>query len=168
MAGDGPKHRSVRFLLRRGLAALLLVFAVTSGALLLAELAPGDYAAQIGRSPAEIAAERARLGLDRPFLEQYTHWLRRSLTLDLVPGRTYAIPVSVAAGGTVKLSTSSPDFWDTIALLYGPDEDAFVGSDDDQAYFAAFDLIVPAGGTYMLHVTSFESVSTGDLVVKRS
>ena len=39
------------FLLRRGLAALLLVFAVTSGALLLAQLAPGDYASAVGTDP---------------------------------------------------------------------------------------------------------------------
>jgi peptide/nickel transport system permease protein len=84
----------VRFLLRRGLAALLLVFAVTSGALLLAQLAPGDYASLIGRTPAQVAAERARLGLDRPFLERYTHWLRRSLTLDLGESFQFQRPVT--------------------------------------------------------------------------
>lgn len=70
------------YLLRRGIAALLLVFAVTSGALLLAQLAPGDYASQFGLSVDEIAAQRHTLGLDRPFTEQYTRWLRRGLTLD--------------------------------------------------------------------------------------
>ncbi|MEO6239413.1 MAG: ABC transporter permease [Vicinamibacterales bacterium] len=70
------------YLLRRGIAALLLVFAVTSGALLLAQLAPGDYASQFGLSVDEIAAQRHSLGLDRPFTEQYGRWLRRSLTLD--------------------------------------------------------------------------------------
>lgn len=71
------------FLLRRGLAALLLVFTVTSGALLLAQLAPGDYGTDIGLSQEQIAAERHRLGLDRPFAEQYVGWLKRTLTLDL-------------------------------------------------------------------------------------
>lgn len=84
----------MRFLLRRGLAALLLVFAVTSGALLLAQLAPGDYAAQFGRDPAQIAAERHRLGLDRPIFEQYTHWLRRTLTLDLGESFHFQRPVT--------------------------------------------------------------------------
>src|SRR5262245_57681704 len=37
-----------------------------------------------------------------------------SLSLGLVPGRTYEIPVPVTAGQTVSVATSSPDFWDTI------------------------------------------------------
>jgi peptide/nickel transport system permease protein len=92
----------VRFLLRRGLAALILVFAVTSGALLLAQLAPGDYTAAIGRSPEEIAAERARLGLDRPVLEQYTRWLRRTLTLDLGESFQYQRPVTELVAGAAR------------------------------------------------------------------
>ena len=81
------------FFLRRGAAAAALVFVVASGALLLAQLAPGDYVAQFGRTPAQIAAERHRLGLDRPFLEQYGHWLKRSLTLDLGESFRYQRPV---------------------------------------------------------------------------
>jgi peptide/nickel transport system permease protein len=99
----------VRFLLRRGLAALILVFAVTSGALLLAQLAPGDYASQMGRTPEEIAAERARLGLDRPFLAQYAQWLRRTLTFDLGDSFQYQRPVTElvgdAAGNTAVLAS---------------------------------------------------------------
>lgn len=98
----------VRFLLRRGLAALVLVFAVTSGALFLAQLAPGDYASQIARTPEQIAAERARLGLDRPFFERYSHWLRRSLTFDLGESFQYQRPVTElvaeAAGNTAVLA----------------------------------------------------------------
>lgn len=101
----------MRFLLRRGLAALLLVFAVTSGALLLAQLAPGDYAAQFGRDPAQIAAERHRLGLDRPLFEQYTHWLRRTLSLDLGESFHYQRPVSSlvreGAANTAVLATTA-------------------------------------------------------------
>jgi ABC-type dipeptide/oligopeptide/nickel transport system permease component len=72
-----------RFLVWRVAAALLLVFAVASGAVLLAQIAPGDYAAAIGRDPVYIAAERHRLGLDLPVAQQYGRWLRRSLTFDL-------------------------------------------------------------------------------------
>jgi peptide/nickel transport system permease protein len=81
------------FLLRRGLAALLLIFTVTSGALVLAQLAPGDYASQPGRSPEQMAAERHRLGLDRPMAEQYVGWLKRTLTLDLGESFQYQRPV---------------------------------------------------------------------------
>jgi peptide/nickel transport system permease protein len=101
----------VRFLLRRGLGALVLVFAATSGALLLAQLAPGDYTSEIGRDPAQIAADRHRLGLDRPFLEQYTGWLRRSLTLDLGESFKYQQPVlglvRERAGNTAILATAA-------------------------------------------------------------
>ena len=81
------------FLLRRGLAALFLVFVVTSGALLLAQLAPGDYASDFGMSKDRIAAERHRLGLDRPIGEQYVGWLKRTLTLDFGASFQYQRPV---------------------------------------------------------------------------
>ena len=72
-----------RFLASRVAGAVLLVFAVASGAVLLAQLAPGDYAGSIGADPAFVAAERHRLGLDRPLVEQYTRWARRAVALDL-------------------------------------------------------------------------------------
>jgi peptide/nickel transport system permease protein len=83
----------VRFLLRRGIGAVLLVFAVASGAQLLAQLAPGDFTSALGRSAEEIAADRHRLGLDRPFAQQYAAWLKRSLTLDLGESFQYKRPV---------------------------------------------------------------------------
>jgi tetratricopeptide (TPR) repeat protein len=90
-----------------------------------------------------------------------------SRLLDLVPGRTYAIPIAVTAGETISIATKSRDFWDSIGVLLAPDGSPVVGSDDDNAYFAAFDWVAPETGTYMLHVTSFEAVSTGALVVTR-
>ena len=90
-----------------------------------------------------------------------------ALSLDLVPGRTYAIPVAVTAGETISISTGSPDFWDTIAVLQAPDGTPVVGSDDARKYFAAFDWVAEETGAYTLEVTSFESVSTGELVVTR-
>src|SRR5437588_12749290 len=100
------------FLLRRGLAALLLVFLVTSGALLLAQLAPGDYSSsQVGLSREQIAVERHRLGLDRPFAEQYVAWLTRTLTLDLGQSFQYQRPVlglvRTAAWNTAKLAIAA-------------------------------------------------------------
>ena len=102
----------MRFLLKRTFAAFLLVFATTSGALLLAQLAPGDYAdGAIARDPAQIAADRHRLGLDRPFLEQYTRWLTRTLTLDLGESFNYQRPVTEIVGeraaNTAVLATSA-------------------------------------------------------------
>ncbi|MBM3772162.1 MAG: hypothetical protein FJW27_12960 [Acidimicrobiia bacterium] len=62
------------YLARRLAVAALLVFTVASGALLLARLAPGDYATAslgVGATPEALAAARARYGLDRPVLAQY-------------------------------------------------------------------------------------------------
>ena len=42
-----------------------------------------------------------------------------------------------------------------------------IGADDADKYFAAFKWVAPASGTYGLWVTSFESVSTCELVVAR-
>jgi hypothetical protein len=90
-----------------------------------------------------------------------------SLSLDLVPGRTYEIPIPATAGETISIATSSKDFYDSIAVLLAPDGTPVVGSDDANAYFAAFDHVAEATGTYRLQVTSFEAVSTGKLVVTR-
>jgi tetratricopeptide (TPR) repeat protein len=90
-----------------------------------------------------------------------------SLNLDLVPGRTYEIPVPVTAGETVSVMTSSHDFWDSILVLRAPDGTLLLGSDDYAAYFAGFEWVAPQTATYYLQVTSFESINTGDLVVTR-
>lgn len=91
-----------------------------------------------------------------------------SLALELVPGRTYEVAIAATAGATISITTGSKDFWDSIAVLLGPDRTPVVGSDDDSGYHAAFDWVAPTTGTYWLQVTSFESVSTGTLAVKRS
>src|SRR5262245_55191598 len=92
-----------------------------------------------------------------------------TFTLPLVPGRTYAIPVAVTAGQTVSIDTSSPDpdLWDTIMVLDDPYGSPVVGADDTNGYYAALNWVAPATGTYTLRVTSFEAVTTGELVVTR-
>jgi tetratricopeptide (TPR) repeat protein len=90
-----------------------------------------------------------------------------SLTVNLLPGRAYEIPVFVAAGQTLSIATSSRDYWDTIAVLLAPDGTPVSGSDDENAYFAAFDRVAEATGTYRLRVTFFESWNSGELVVTR-
>jgi tetratricopeptide (TPR) repeat protein len=90
-----------------------------------------------------------------------------TLTLPVVPGRTYEIPVPVMAGQTLSILTSSRDFYDTILVLLAPDGTPVLGSDDYRQYFAGFQWVATASGTYRVRVTSFESVNTGDLVVSR-
>jgi tetratricopeptide (TPR) repeat protein len=91
-----------------------------------------------------------------------------SLALDLVPGRTYELPIPAIAGETISITTGpSVEIWDTIAVLLAPDGSPVVGSDDAKQYYAAFDWGATATGTYRLQVTSFESVGTGALPVTR-
>ena len=91
----------------------------------------------------------------------------QSMTLGLVPGRTYEIPVAVAAGEMISIATSSKDFWDTILVLLGPDGTPVLGSDDSKGYLAGIDWVAPVSGTYRIRVTSFESLNTGELLVVR-
>ena len=93
-----------------------------------------------------------------------------SLALDLVPGRTYEIPVAAIAGQTISITTNSPshEIYDSILVLLAPDGSPVVGSDDYNKCFAGFKgWVAGVTGTYRLQVTSFESVSTGELVVTR-
>lgn len=84
----------LRFVIRRALAAVLLVFLVSSAALWLAQAAPGDYTSRFDTDPRVLAAERHQLGLDRPAAQQYVDWLRRSLTLDMGESFRYHRPVT--------------------------------------------------------------------------
>jgi ABC-type dipeptide/oligopeptide/nickel transport system permease component len=81
------------FLVRRAIAALALVFIVTSSAVLLAGVSPGDYATSFGRTAEQIASERHRLGLDLPVGRQYTRWLTRAVTFDFGESFQYQQPV---------------------------------------------------------------------------
>jgi tetratricopeptide (TPR) repeat protein len=90
-----------------------------------------------------------------------------ALTLGLVPGRTYEIPLAVSAGEKVTISTSSRDFFDTILVVLAPDGSPVVTSDDHIRYFAGLNWVPNASGVYRMLVTSFESVNTGDMQVKR-
>ena len=91
-----------------------------------------------------------------------------SMGLAVGPGRTYEIPVVLAAGERLVLTTGSKDFWDTILVLLGPNGVPVVGADDTKGYFAGLDWVAPAAGTYRLRVSSFEAASTGTLVVTRN
>ncbi len=87
----------LKYLVRRAAVALAFVVLVSSLALLLVGLAPGDYASDlfggIGADPALVAAARAREGLDRPLPAQYAAWLGRALRLDFGRSLVYSRPV---------------------------------------------------------------------------
>jgi peptide/nickel transport system permease protein len=102
------------FLARRTAFALLLVFVVSSSALVLTRLAPGDATSELvgsGVSAASIAAERARLGLDRPLAAQYLDWLGRAARFDFGTSVMYGRPVGTLvaerAGNTAVLALTA-------------------------------------------------------------
>jgi peptide/nickel transport system permease protein len=119
-----PRFR--RYLLRRLGFAALLVFVVSSASLLLARLAPSDDAFATDR--AVIAAERHRLGFDKPLVEQYTDWLTRSVRFDFGESLRFRRPVGALirerAGRTALLGVSAL----ALATLVGIPLGVFTGS----------------------------------------
>jgi peptide/nickel transport system permease protein len=86
----------IRYTIRRLIFALFLVIAVSSAALILARLAPGDYASGslgIEARRETIQQTRARLGLDKPIAAQYRDWLAAALQLDFGRSLQYDRPV---------------------------------------------------------------------------
>ncbi|MGQ0735593.1 MAG: ABC transporter permease [Acidobacteriota bacterium] len=88
------------YLLRRLASALMLVAVVSSGAMVLTLLAPGDFTSELAfeTDQATLARRRSELGLDRPILVQYVDWVRRAARLDFGQSLLYARPVSTLVG----------------------------------------------------------------------
>ncbi len=119
------------YFLRRLAFAVLLVFVVSSGALLLTRLAPGDVTAELfgaGVNRDVVARERARYGLDRPLAVQYARWLLDAARLDLGTSIMYGRPVTElvarSAANTAILATSAL----ALATLVGLPLGVFAGS----------------------------------------
>ena len=100
----------LRYIVNRVLLMLPTLFGVAVLVFILLRMMPGDivelrYMAEGGNvSPAVIAAERARLGLDRPLLVQFGDWifglLRGDLGISMWTGR----PVADDIGSRLELS----------------------------------------------------------------
>ncbi len=84
------------FFVRRLAFALVLVAFASSTAFFLTRAAPGDVTTQLGAfpKPEEVAATRARFGLDRPVAEQWLAWAGRALRLDFGESFLYNRPVA--------------------------------------------------------------------------
>lgn len=84
------------FLIRRLLSAVPVLFVVSLVTFLIMWLVPGDVATEIGgtdATPEDLAAIRARLGLDRPLWERALTWYRDLFRGDL--GHSYLLNRSV-------------------------------------------------------------------------
>ncbi len=83
-----------RFIIRRVLQSLLLLWAVMSLSFLLVNIAPGGPDAALTQNPKLNAQQRAAIregyGLNKPLYEQYGIWMSRVLTFDF--GKSYTNP----------------------------------------------------------------------------
>jgi peptide/nickel transport system permease protein len=112
-----------RFVLGRAVQGVLFVLVVSSAALLLTQLAPGDHLSDLGADPAIVAAERHRLGLDRPLAAQYASWVGRAVRLDFGSSLKYQRPVSTLvaerAANTMILGGCALVLATAIAMIVG-------------------------------------------------
>lgn len=103
----------LRYIGRRLAFAALLVVLVSSSALWLTRLAPGDLTTErsLTDTPEEIARMRARFGLDRSPAAQWAMWLGRSVRFDFGESALYARPVAdliaTGAANTAVLAFSA-------------------------------------------------------------
>jgi ABC-type dipeptide/oligopeptide/nickel transport system permease component len=113
-----------RYLLKRLVSAILVIFGVTLLVFTMVRLVPGDpvdimFANQPRPTPEQRAALRHQLGLDLPIHRQYLHFLGRALRGDL--GRSFRTKQPVTSEivarlpNTVKLTMASL----SIAVLFG-------------------------------------------------
>jgi len=103
-----------RYVVRRLIFAALLVFLVSSAALVLTRLAPGDYAMLtlgVDARPEVLEQARARYGLNRPIAEQYGDWLVHALRFDFGESMQHGVPVAglvrAAAANTAILAATA-------------------------------------------------------------
>lgn len=109
----------VKYVIKRLLQMLVMLFALSVIVFLMVRLIPGDPVTMMlgqGAGAQAIAAERARLGLDKSFLEQYLIWVTNLLHGDLGTSitthkavlyevsRRYPVTITLAVGSTI-LST---------------------------------------------------------------
>jgi peptide/nickel transport system permease protein len=89
-----------RYLLRRLGFAFVLVLVVSSSALLLTRIAPGDFTTEQGLDIDAATRERIRddLGLNQPLLVQYFTWLGGAVHFDFGTSLLYSRPVSAIVG----------------------------------------------------------------------
>jgi len=103
------------FILRRLLALIPLLLGITLLVFLLMYFSPGDFLSEARARPdisqEFVQAEAERLGLDRPWYEQYVLWLGGVLTGDFGQSWAYNVPVfeliAQRLGATIALSLTS-------------------------------------------------------------
>lgn len=166
------------FLARRLGAAVLLVAVVSSSALVITRLAPGDATTELflsGASQATIDAARARWGLDRPFLQQLGGWVGGIAHFDLGRSSAYDRPVAPLVAERAANTTKLASVALVLATLIGLPLGVLTGSRPRgwlsaivtpvSIALVACPPIVAALLLLLLVVTGWLPVSTSSLVV---
>jgi len=119
------------YIARRLAFAAFLVLAVSSASLVLAELAPGDYASASlgpGARPEALARARERYGLNRSIAAQYWDWLSHAARFDFGRSMLYDRPIGdlipARAANTAVLAAAALAFATLVGLPLG----VFTGS----------------------------------------
>lgn len=87
-----------RFTAGRVASGAIFALVVASLTLVLARAVPTAELEDLSRTPEELSARRAELGLDRPLLDQYGHWLRGVVRLDFGTSSRFRRPVGELLG----------------------------------------------------------------------
>jgi len=92
----------LRYLARRLIQMIPLIFGVTLLSFIVIQLSPGDFLAEIRLNPVvsgeTVDAMRRNFGLDQPLFIQYAKWLWRLLHLDFGFSFAYHVPVTWLIG----------------------------------------------------------------------
>jgi peptide/nickel transport system permease protein len=128
----------LRQLVLRALAGIAVVWGVVTLVFLLLHAAPGDPAALLlgpNATPAQIAAQRDELGLDRPLAAQYAAWIARFARGDwgtsIVTGRPARAMLAEAWPATARLVAVSLSLSYLLGLALGMLQAARPGSRSD-------------------------------------
>ncbi len=111
---------SVRFVGRRLLAAIPVLWGVTLAAFVVMNSLPGDAAQQLlgaNATPAEVHQLSVKLGLDRPFLTRYGDWLHGVVTGHLGTSLSSGQSVGSILGADLPVSFELIGFAFLLSLL---------------------------------------------------
>ncbi len=96
------------YILRRLVGMFLVMLIVAAVVFVIARVIPGDPAAVMlgsAATPEDVAALRARMGLDQPFLTQFVIYLKQIVTFDLGDSIFLNRPVTQALAERAELTT---------------------------------------------------------------
>lgn len=167
------------FIGRRLLAGALFVLLVSSSALVLGRLAPGDATSALvlsGTDSAAIEAARARLGLDLPVPVQLGNWLAGLCRLDLGQSSRFNQPVSGLLVGRMSQTALLASLALLLATAFGLAAGVMTGARPDGwlarivtpvsiALVACPPLIATFGLMLLAVTTGWFSVAPGSLAV---